>query len=258
MKIFGAYSRYYDLLYKSKDYAKEIAYVSRIIDRHASNARRLLDLGCGTGIHACAFAKAGYHVTAIDRSADMLEQARERARRELDSDGPGSIAFIRGDIRNFRLSSLFDVVVALFHVISYLPKNDDLDAAFARIREHLDPRGILVFDHWYGPAVLTDRPVQRVKIFEDNDVKIVRIATPTLYVNDNLVDVAYNLIVIEKASGRCEQLAENHRMRYLFQPELELFLSRHQLKPIAFTEWLSDKVPDEASWNTVVTAAAKS
>ena len=60
-----------------------------------------------------------------------------------------------------------------------------------------------MFDHWYGPAVLTDRPVQRVKIFEDNDVKIVRIATPTLYVNDNLVDVDYNLIVIEKASGRC-------------------------------------------------------
>ena len=229
-----------------------------IINRHASDARRLLDLGCGTGIHACAFAKAGYHVTAIDRSEEMLEQARERAKRELDSDSPGSIEFIRGDIRDFGLSRLFDVVVALFHVISYLPKNDDLDAAFARIREHLDPKGILVFDYWYGPAVLTDRPAQRVKIFEDNDVKIVRIATPTLHVNDNLVDVSYDLLVIEKASGRCEELGENHRMRYLFQPELELLLARHQLRPIAFTEWLSDRTPNEASWNGVVTAAAKS
>jgi SAM-dependent methyltransferase len=256
MSTFGSYSRYYDLLYKSKDYAKEVEYVSRIVDRYASDARRLLDLGCGTGIHACAFAKAGYRVTAIDRSAEMLEQARERAKRELDSGAPGSIEFVRDDIRNFGLSGLFDVVVALFHVISYLPRNDDLEATFARIREHLDPKGIVVFDHWYGPAVLTQRPTQRVKVFEDKETKIVRIATPTLHVNDNLVDVDYDLLVIEKASGHCQQLAEKHRMRYLFWPELELLLSRHQLKPIAFTQWLSDEVPNEKSWNAVVTATA--
>ena len=52
----------------------------------------------------------------------------------------------------------YDVVVALFHVISYLPDNSDLEAAFARIREHMKPGGILIFDYWYGPAVLTDRP----------------------------------------------------------------------------------------------------
>ena len=141
MSTFGAYSRYYDLLYKSKDYATEVEYVSGIINRHASDARRLLDLGCGTGIHACAFAKAGYRVTAIDRSEEMLEQARERAKRELDSDAPGSIEFIRGDIRDFGLSRLFDVVVALFHVISYLPKNDDLDAAFTRTPRTPRPEG---------------------------------------------------------------------------------------------------------------------
>ena len=133
MKIFGAYSRYYDLLYKSKDYAKEIAYVSRIIDRHASNARRLLDLGCGTGIHACAFAKAGYHVTAIDRSADMLEQARERARRELELQTvlvQSSSFEVISETRPIRLFESASVVS--FHVISYLPKTIDLDAAFAQ------------------------------------------------------------------------------------------------------------------------------
>ena len=257
MSIFGAYSRYYDLLYKSKDYASEVEYVSRIVERHATGARTLLDLGCGTGIHACAFAKAGYHVTAIDRSSEMLDQARERAKRELAPHGPGSVEFIKGDIRTFNLSLRFDVIVALFHVISYLPGNDDLDAAFAKIHQHLEPKGIFIFDYWYGPGVLTDPPSQRAKIFEDKDVKIVRIATPTLLVNENLVDVAYNILVMEKASGRYQQLTENHRMRYLFYPELEVLLSKHHLKSIEFTQWLSDKVPSATSWNAVLAATAK-
>ena len=257
MSIFGAYSRYYDLLYKSKDYASEAEYVSRIVERHATSAQTLLDLGCGTGIHACAFAQAGYQVTAIDRSPEMLDQARERAKRPPAPQGPGSIEFIEGDIRTFSLPLKFDVIVALFHVISYLPGNDDLDATFAKIRQHLEPNGILIFDCWYGPGVLTDPPAQRAKIFEDDDVNIVRIATPTLFVNENLVDVAYNILVLEKSSGRYQQLTENHRMRYLFYPELEFLLSKHHLKPIEFTQWLSDKAPSETTWNAVLTATAK-
>ena len=41
--------------------------------------------------------------------------------------GPGTASLIRlteGDIREVRLNDRFDVIVALFHVISYLPTND--------------------------------------------------------------------------------------------------------------------------------------
>ena len=218
MNVFGDYSHYYDLLYEDKNYSKEVEFVSSIIRRHAPGARTVLDLGCGTGIHACAFAREGYEVTGLDRSPDMLAKARER-QKQAGSNGSGSIDFLQGDIRDFKLTHRFDVVVVLFHVISYLSANCDLEAAFARIQEHLKPGGLLVFDHWYGPAVLTDRPVPRIKTFENDEFKIIRIATPTLFVNDNLVDVRYDLMVVEKLSGRCCQVVENHRMRYLFWPE---------------------------------------
>jgi predicted TPR repeat methyltransferase len=51
MTIFKAYARYYDVLYATKDYAEEAAYVLRIIQRHRPEARTVLDLGCGTGAH---------------------------------------------------------------------------------------------------------------------------------------------------------------------------------------------------------------
>jgi SAM-dependent methyltransferase len=186
----------------------------------------------------------------------MLDQARARAKREIKPDCCGAVEFVLGDIRDFDLSQHFDVVVALFHVVSYLPTNHDLHAAFSRIREHLTGKGLLIFDHWYGPAVLTDLPKQRVKSCEDEALKIVRIATPHLHLNDNLVDLNYEFLLIDKASSCCEHFIETHRMRYLFRPELQDILTQHKLQMIGFAEWLSDDPPSTTSWNTVVTATA--
>ena len=49
---FDTYARYYDLLYRDKDYAGEAAYVASHIRQHAPEAARILELGCGTGAHA--------------------------------------------------------------------------------------------------------------------------------------------------------------------------------------------------------------
>ncbi|MCB1717865.1 MAG: class I SAM-dependent methyltransferase, partial [Candidatus Competibacteraceae bacterium] len=39
---------------------------------------RILDLGCGTGLLACAYANAGHAVVAVDPAAPMLALAREK------------------------------------------------------------------------------------------------------------------------------------------------------------------------------------
>jgi SAM-dependent methyltransferase len=47
---------------------------------------RLLDLGCGTGIHTEAFRDHGWTVTGVDVSADMLRRARDRGLDVVESD----------------------------------------------------------------------------------------------------------------------------------------------------------------------------
>lgn len=186
----------------------------------------------------------------------MLELALERSRAQPDAESGRNLRFVQADIRNFDAGGQFDVVTALFHVISYMETNEDLESAMANIRAHLVSGGIFIFDCWYGPGVLTDPPVQRVKTVESDGLKLMRVATPRLRSEENLVDVRYDLLAIQTATGRCEEITETHRMRYLFRPELEGLLKRQNLRLLTFTEWLSHGAPHTRSWNAVAVARA--
>ena len=243
MKVFSDYSRYYDLLYRDKDYAGEAAYVCELIRQFAPGAKRLLDLGCGTGRHAELLAVHGFDVTGVDRSDDMLALAQPRA--------SSSLRFVQGDLRELRLGSTYDVVVSLFHVFSYQTTNEDLAAAFQTAREHLNPGGVLIFDCWYGPAVLTDPPTVRVKRLADDELEVIRIAEPVLHPNDNTVDVRYQVVIHSRSKGEASQLTETHVMRYLFKPEVLGYMAAANLTLLACEEWRSRKPPGSETWNVV-------
>jgi ubiquinone/menaquinone biosynthesis C-methylase UbiE len=60
--VFADYARYYDLLYRDKDYAAEAEYVAGLIRKFHPAARSILELGSGTGIHASLPAEKGFTV----------------------------------------------------------------------------------------------------------------------------------------------------------------------------------------------------
>lgn len=252
MTVFGSYSRYYNLLYRDKDYGGEARYVRSLIQRHHPQASTVLDLGCGTGRHAALLAGMGYKLTGVDRSEEMLSVARSQA---FTNDDASSVPkFAQGDIRSVRLGTTFDVVISLFHVMCYQITNDDLRAAFATAREHLNPGGIFVFDCWYGPAVLTDRPATRIKRLEDEEILVTRLAEPVIHPNENVVDVNYQVFVRDKRQGRVDELSETHRMRYLFAPEVMLLLDAVNLKLTEISGFMTEQKPGFDTWNAVFVA----
>lgn len=246
MPVFGAYSRYYNLLYKDKDYPGETEYVHSLIRKHHPGAKSILDLGCGTGRHDLLLAGMGYEVTGVDQSEEMLTVANS----QLGPLNPQSstLNFTRGDIRAVRLDKTFDVVISLFHVMSYQVTNADLREAFATARVHLKPGGIFIFDCWYGPAVLTDRPKVRVKRLEDEAIAVTRIAEPVMQPDGNLVEVNYQVFIRDKANGGVEEVRETHRMRYLFLPEIELCSVESGLDLMECAEWMTGKQPGFDTW----------
>ena len=159
---------------------------------NSTNAKinSILDLGCGTGKHDFLLSEKGYQITGIDISNEMIEIA--------ESTNKPNIEFVLGDVRNIDLNKKFDAVISLFHVASYQTENIDfikyLETAFA----HLITGGVFVFDFLYGPAVITDKPTVRKKEFENEFLKISRISNPKLFPNKNVVDVNFDIKIINK------------------------------------------------------------
>lgn len=247
MTVFGNYSYYYDLLYREKDYVGEAQFVHQLIQQYAPGSQSILDLGCGTGNHAKLLVKEGYQVHGVDLSTEMLQQAHNHYS-HLPIDMQTRLHFSEGDIRQVKLNQTFDVVLALFHVISYQTTNDDILAAFQTVKQHLKPNGIFIFDIWYGPAVLTERPSVRVKRLEDECIQVTRIAEPEMNTSDSCVNVNYQVFIKEKDNGIVQELSEIHQMRYLFKPEIELMLRQYNLKLIECREWLTKNTPDINTW----------
>jgi len=245
-EVFNTYARYYDLLYKDKDYAIEASYIDALIKKHRPEAKSIFNLGCGTGKHDACFEKKGYSVCGVDLSDVMLAEAKKRA-------VPGRLEFLRGDVRTVELGRKFDVVISLFHVMSYQTQNDDILAAFRTAEKHLVPGGIFIFDFWYGTGVFNDPPVVRVKRLEDEAIRVVRIAEPVMKKDKNVVDVNYQVITLDKGSGQWSELYETHSMRYFFLPEIENYLLNTGFSMKDACEWMSDK-PLSSGWYGLVIA----
>jgi len=110
------------------------------IGRHVVGGGRILDLGCGPGADDEALAKAGYRVTGIDWSPNMVEQARAR----LAAAGVSHQVTVQhlGIHQLERLpSEIFDAAYSNFGPLNCVP---DLAAAAWKIAGRLRPRGVLI------------------------------------------------------------------------------------------------------------------
>lgn len=247
MSQFGnLYSQYYDLLYSDKDYKAEVEYINRLIKENSTDVETLLDMGCGTGRHAELLCDKGYKVHGIDLSKDMLKIAENRRKDKEDE-----LSFSHSNIQELNLNKKFNVVVSLFHVISYQNSNNELIKAFEVAKNHLKDGGIFIFDFWYGPAVLTDLPTTRVKRLVNEKIKVTRFTEPVIFPEENIVDVNFDVFIEDLDSTVIIEKKELHKMRYFFDTELDLICKQVGLVIEQKYEWLSEKNPDFNSWNVV-------
>lgn len=243
MGHFKEYSKYYNLLYKDKDYLTEVNYIDKLIHNYTSTAGTLLDIGCGTGKHISLMHDKGYKTYGIDLSEDMLAEANRAYGKDTE--------FSKGDIRNFRLNQKFDIITSLFHVMSYQTTNADLDDSFNSVYQHLNKGGYFIFDCWYGPGVLNDHPKVRVKRMQDDQIEVVRIAEPDFHQNECVIDVNFDITIKNKSNNAIVNFTEQHPMRYLFKNEIEMLCNKYRFKLIDYFAWLTFEKPSEKDWYVV-------
>lgn len=252
MNVFNDYAYYYNAFYRDKNYKAEAEQVMELMEKHGKKVRSVMNFGCGTGRHDLEFAKQGYRCFGIDSSSLMIKIANENAK-----DAGADVAFSVADIRDFEPPQKYDAVISLFHVISYQNSNEDVLAAFRSARKALDRGGVFLFDAWYGPGVLSDKPAVRVREVEDADNRLVRIARPLMHDGQNLVDVCYEVLVMNKKTGITETIRETHKMRYFFKPEIEWFLREAGFALVDHLDCATLGKTDFHSWTCYFVAEAR-
>lgn len=244
MTAFEQYAPWYDLLYEDKDYAAEVAFVEQQLECHGVNSGKLLDLGCGTGIHAAEFSRRGWDVTGIDLSADMIR----RAETQLANPTQLQIHFRQGDVRKSGPERDFDAVISLFHVASYQTSQTDLEAMLATAQAALKPKGIFLFDYWYGGAVLAQGVETRIKTVQRFPLRVTRIAQSVHNEDDAQVQVNYTLFCEDIDRLSIQRIDETHTLRYWFPFEIESSLRKTGFDRINHYAWMTTTPPGTRVW----------
>lgn len=246
------FSELYDLFHAEKRYEEEAAFVHALITEWLPDGAResIVDLACGTGRHALAFAKLGHRVLGIDRSPGMIAIARDTA-----ASVGSSVDFLCSDIAELPPTlGTFDVATCLFDSIGYLETNQRITQAFREIERHLPPGGLFVLEFWHAAAMLRNFEAVRVKRWELPDESVVRVSETRISVEDQVAEVHYSVTRL-KEDGHWESFRETHRNRFFLVQEMNALLSTCGLLPVkAFAGYTAHGAVDEDCWHIVLLA----
>jgi SAM-dependent methyltransferase len=141
----GALAHYSDAAYYTKTYGSRTHDVEFYVRLARKSRGPVLEYGVGNGRVALAVAQAGVEVVGVDLSRTMLDDLAARLKK-LPPKLQARVSFQHGDMRRLQLGRRFPLVTLPFNGILHLYEREDLEALFARVREHLEPDGRFVFD----------------------------------------------------------------------------------------------------------------
>ena len=123
--------------------------------RHVrAEQKKVLELACGTGILALELAKAGYEVSALDLSDEMLSVASERFN-EYFGENNTPIQLIQGDMMELTGVGQYDVITCYSDSLCYMKTPLEVQQVFDEVYRTLQPNGTFIFDV-HSPYKMTD------------------------------------------------------------------------------------------------------
>jgi len=172
-----------------------------LVDSHG--AQRVLDVACGTGLHARALTKRGVRVVAADASAAMLQQAKAHA------GGAGAgIEWLHSPMESISqvTAGPFDAIMCLGNSLPHLLTDAQLQAALRGFRALLAPTGIAIVQMLNYERVL-DRRERIVGVTRRGNTEYVRFY-------DFLPDrIRFNILQLTWLGDGCEHKLHQTTLR---------------------------------------------
>jgi SAM-dependent methyltransferase len=206
----------------------------------AAGAGPILELGCGTGRVLLPLARAGFEITGLDLSPQMLERCRAKLQAELP-EVRERVRLLAADMTSFDAGRRFAAILCPFAGFQQLRTVEQQLACLDLCRTHLLPHGRLVLDLPNpdpAPAEYArDEPgdgevtAQLVDWTEGRRIRwwMTVIGYDRLQ-QCNECEVTYEII---EADGAMHRVSETLSLRYTFRYELEHLLFRAGFRVVA-------------------------
>lgn len=164
-KLYSKMANIYHEMYQHVfDYDKEYIFYDSILKKN--NCKKILEIGCGSGMLARRFLRNGYDYLGLDLFSEMLDIARN----EVNAD-----TFVQGDMRNLSFDQQFDSVLITGRSIAYIIENKGVFDTFTGVHKSLKDKGVFVFGVFEANGIF-DNFNDFEQNVEHNNKKIQRIS----------------------------------------------------------------------------------
>ena len=183
---------YYDALFQSKDYSKETDLIFKLSKKYGiKSPKKVLEIGCGTGNHTKFLAQKSANLIAIDIDPKMVAIARQKIKQTIN------LKIIHSSVENLKQDK-FDLIVAMFNVVTYIPTEKQLLEFMKAVASKLNREAIFIFDCWNGVAAIKDPPKIKKQTINYQDKKIDYTLVPHTDFFNQKTTLTYNLRVESK------------------------------------------------------------
>jgi SAM-dependent methyltransferase len=145
------WARFFSFMFSDAHFTAAVENVPKIVALTGVTGGSVLDLACGPGRFAVAFARAGFRVTGVDRTRFLLDKARERA-----TQSGANVEWIEQDMREFVRPAAFDLALNVYTSFGYFDEAADNRRVLENILASLKPGATFVFEH-IGKELLAAR-----------------------------------------------------------------------------------------------------
>lgn len=202
MSTYEQFAYIYDSLMSDIPYNKYAEWVQS--NAPLNTSKRLVDIGCGTGVLSIQFAKAGYEVIGVDLSDSMLTVAQNRS-----LENGTDITFICQSMSDLEGVDEVDVAVIAIDSLNYLETLEEVEQTFKRLFASLNLNGQLFFDvHslYKMDVIYPNGPFT----YEDEEVAYLWHTEPGVEEHSIYHDITF---FVRDESGYYERFEESHYQR---------------------------------------------
>lgn len=140
MATYETFAAVYDAVMDDSLYDKWTDFSLRHLPK-TKERKKLLELACGTGIQSVRFSQAGFDVTGLDLSSDMLKIAEKRA-----ASAKQKIDFIEGNMLDLSKAGQYDFITCYSDSICYMQDEVEVGDVFKEVYNALNEDGVFIFD----------------------------------------------------------------------------------------------------------------